>query len=112
MNDLFKLANELNADDYTVFIAFSGHVEWIDVSVHHNGWVDGYGPTNSFTLTTGEIDSFNDAYTKAIQWLEDDHAAFRVKQADDRAEVIANSKGRSLAIREQQLEGLVQKGGE
>ena len=38
MEDLLRLAIELNRPDFTVQVAFSGHVEWIEVKAWPGGW--------------------------------------------------------------------------
>lgn len=57
---LTMLALRLNAEDFHVWVDFSGHVNKVDVRVIAGGWVDGLAQDRTFEATT-YLDDVNEA---------------------------------------------------
>lgn len=73
MNDLiqrvFALAHQVTVNTaHDVIAYYSGHVRWITVSVHHNGYVMGKEP-DTIVICNLTVDDLTDAIKKLEEYL-------------------------------------------
>lgn len=72
LSDLLILAVELNRKDFTVFVDFSGHVNWISVSIYFGGWQSHKSQDDSKTFHFGDDYEDDASYLQAIiLWLKE-----------------------------------------
>ena len=76
---LMHLGAKYNADDFHVFVNFSGHVNTINLRVYPAGWERDADPAVRLEVDLGEQHQVN-AVSKLISALTDAHKAFRAQR--------------------------------
>lgn len=67
---ILDLAMEKNAGKATVFVSFSGHVNWLEVQIHTDGWRTGCPADKEYYIRVGDKRRLDSADT-AIAALEE-----------------------------------------
>ena len=54
IHKILDLALEKNAEKPTVFFNFSGHVNWLEIQIHADGWRSGQLADKEYTVRVGD----------------------------------------------------------
>jgi len=71
MEDLLRLAMELNRPDFTVQLRYSGHVNWIEIDCHPSGWKKACDCQRLKPVSIKFYDLTPDTITEACTWLRE-----------------------------------------